>query len=124
MKRAECFFRKNGRELLSGLLSGLCGGLFGAGGGAIAVLALERFCGYDEKEAHAAAISIMLPITAVSAAVYCALGGVSWETLLFAAPGAALGGLLGARLTGKISAVALNRLFAAAMLVSGVWMLL
>lgn len=124
MKRAEYFFRKNWRGLLSGLFSGLCGGLFGAGGGAVAVMALERFCGCGEKEAHAAAISIMLPITLVSAAVYCAQGGVSWETLLFAAPGAALGGLLGAGLTGKISAGALNKLFAAAMLASGVWMLL
>ena len=104
MKRAEYFFayfnKKNINKLLAGLLAGLCNGLFGSGGGAVAVVALERMCGFASKDAHATAISIMLPLTFASAAVYCAGGGVDWHTLLFAAPGAILGSIAGAKLTG------------------------
>ncbi len=127
MKRAEYFFayiRANGRKLLAGLLAGLCCGLFGSGGGAVAVVALKRLCGFPSREAHATAISVMLPLTLSGAAVYWAGGGVDWHTLLFAAPGALLGGLLGARLVGKMRPAALDKLFAAAMLWAGVWMLL
>ena len=79
MKRAEYFFayfnKKNINKLLAGLLAGLCNGLFGSGGGAVAVVALERMCGFASKDAHATAISIMLPLTFASAAVYCAGSG-------------------------------------------------
>ena len=110
MKRAEYFFayfnKKNINKLLSGLLAGLCNGLFGS------------------KDAHATAISIMLPLTFASAAVYCAGGGVDWHTLLFAAPGAILGSVAGAKLTGRMKSAALDKLFAAVMFCAGVWMLL
>lgn len=127
MKRAEYFFayfKRNIPKLLSGLLAGLCCGLFGSGGGAVAVVALERLCGFPSKDAHATAISIMLPLTLAGAAVYCAGGGVDWHTLIFVAPGAILGGAAGAKLTGRIKSAALDKLFAAAMLCAGVWMLL
>lgn len=128
MKRAEYFFayfdKKNINKLLAGLLAGLCNGLFGSGGGAVAVVALERMCGFASKDAHATAISIMLPLTFASAAVYCAGGGVDWHTLLFAAPGAILGSIAGAKLTGRIKSAALDKLFAAVMFCAGVWMLL
>ena len=129
MKRAEYFFayfnnKKNINKLLAGLLAGLCCGLFGSGGGAVAVVALELMCGFASKDAHATAISIMLPLTFASAAVYCAGGGVDWHTLLFAAPGAILGSIAGAKLTGRIKSAALDKLFAALMFCAGVWMLL
>lgn len=111
-------------KMLAGLLAGLCSGLFGSGGGAVAVVALERMCGFGSKDAHAAAISVMLPLTFAAAAVYCAGGGVDWHTLLFAAPGAVLGGVAGAKLTGRLKSAALDKLFAAAMLCAGLWMLL
>lgn len=118
------FNKKNINKLLAGLLAGLCNGLFGSGGGAVAVVALERMCGFASKDAHATAISIMLPLTFASAAVYCAGGGVDWHTLLFAAPGAILGSIAGAKLTGRIKSAALDKLFAAVMFCAGVWMLL
>ncbi len=85
---------------------------------------MERMCGFASKDAHATAISIMLPLTFASAAVYCAGGGVDWHTLLFAAPGAILGSIAGAKLTGRIKSAALDKLFAAVMFCAGVWMLL
>lgn len=108
----------------AGLATGLCNGLFGAGGGVVAVLALEKFCGKQAEEAHAGAISVMLPLTAVSSAVYVFNSSVEWGTLLCVAPGVVLGGIIGARLTGRIGGKWLNRVFSAIMFLSGLWMLL
>jgi len=111
-------------QAAAGLITGLCNGLFGAGGGAVAVLALEKLCKRESKEAHAGAISIMLPLTAVSGAVYAFSSSVEWNSLLWVMPGVVLGGVIGARLTGKLSGAWLDRLFGAMMFLSGLWMLL
>lgn len=109
--------------MLAGFATGLINGLFGAGGGMIAVFALTRFSNYEQARAHATAISIILPLTAVSAAIYSLNSAVSWEALLYVAPPLALGSFLGARLTGKLSAKWLNRIFSFLMLFAAVWML-
>ena len=69
----------------------------------IAVAALEGLCGLSEKESQ---------------------GAIPWGTLAFVAPGLAIGSLVGARLTGKLSDRTLCRLFGTLMLVAGGWMLL
>ena len=118
------FKNVNKKALLAGLLTGLCNGLFGAGGGMVAVFALRSFAGCEQARAHATAISIMLPLTAVSALVYVCNSAVDWSALLYVAPALTLGSILGARLTGKLSAKWLNRIFSALMLAAAVWMLL
>ncbi|MCE5236773.1 MAG: sulfite exporter TauE/SafE family protein [Clostridiaceae bacterium] len=115
---------KGEKALLAGLLTGLCNGLFGAGGGMVAVFALRALLGYEQARAHATAISIMLPLTAVSALVYAGGSAVDWNALLYVAPSLTLGSILGARLTGKLSPRWLNRIFSALMLAAAVWMLL
>lgn len=105
-------------------MTGLCNGLFGAGGGTVAVLALEKLCDYKPQEAHATAISIMLPLTAVSSAVYVAGSAVDWGALAFVLPALTAGSVLGAKLTGRIKGLALRRVFAVVMLASGVWLVL
>jgi len=112
------------RKIIGGLVTGLCNGLFGAGGGMVAVLTLEKLCGLDAKEAHATAISVMLPLTAVSSAIYVAGSGVDWAALAYVLPALCAGSALGARLTGRIEEKKLRRVFAVVMLASGVWMLL
>lgn len=109
---------------LTGLITGICNGLLGAGGGMLAVAALEGLCGLSEKEAHATALAIMLPLTGVASAVYAMQGAIPWQALAFVAPGLAAGSALGARLTGKLSDKALCRIFGTLMLVAGGWMLL
>ena len=111
-------------QAAAGLITGLCNGLFGAGGGAVAVLALEKLCKRESKEAHAGAISVMLPLTAVSGAIYAMNSSVEWGSLLWGAPGVVLGGSLGARLTGKLSGRWLDRVFGIMMFICGLWMLL
>ncbi len=90
----------------------------------IAVAALEGLCGLSEKESHATALAIMLPLTGVSSVVYAMQGAIPWGTLAFVAPGLAIGSLVGARLTGKLSDRTLCRLFGTLMLVAGGGMLL
>lgn len=90
----------------------------------IAVLALRSLCGLPEKEAHATAICVMLPLTAVSGLLYALNNAVAWEALAFVAPALALGGFAGAKLTGKLADKALRRIFGALMVASGLWMLL
>lgn len=69
-------------------------------------------------------LAIMLPLTGVSSVVYAMQGAIPWGTLAFVAPGLAIGSLVGARLTGKLSDRTLCRLFGTLMLVAGGWMLL
>lgn len=116
--------REKTMQAAAGLITGLCNGLFGAGGGAVAVLALEKLCKRESKEAHAGAISIMLPLTAVSGAVYAFNSSVEWDSLLWVMPGVVAGGILGARLTGKLSGKWLDRVFGTMMFISGLWLLL
>ena len=112
------------KRLFAGLLTGIANGLFGAGGGMVAVAALKLICGYDEAEAHACAISIMLPLTVVSAAIYIMRGNVDYGALLYVAPALTAGAFIGALLTGKLNARWLNRIFCALMLFAAVWMLI
>ncbi len=113
----------NKKALLAGLLTGICNGLFGAGGGMVAVFALKSLTGYEQSRAHATAISVMLPLTAVSALVYVCNSAVDWTAVLYVAPSLTLGSVLGAKLTGKLSPKWLNRIFSALMLFAAVWML-
>ncbi len=113
----------NKKALLAGLLTGICNGLFGAGGGMVAVVALMALTGFPQARAHATAISIMLPLTAVSALIYACNSAVDWNAVLYVAPSLTLGGILGAKLTGKIPEKWLNRIFSVLMLAAAVWML-
>lgn len=109
--------------LAAGFITGVCNGLLGAGGGMVAVVALQRLCNLPPKEAHATAISVMLPLTAVSCVVYALGSAVAWDVLAFVAPALAVGGFAGAKLTGKLPDKALRRIFAALMVAAGGWML-
>lgn len=112
------------RALTAGLITGFLNGLLGAGGGMIAVLALSRSCGLTEKESHATAIAIMLPLTALSGLLYTLHSAVAWDVLAFVTPALTLGSFLGAKLTGRLPEKALRRLFAALMMAAGAFMLL
>ena len=112
------------RGAVAGLLTGLANGLFGAGGGMVAVFVLEKLCGMPVKKAHASAIGIILPLSAVTGAIYAAKGSVDYHALLFVAPALTAGSLLGAKLTGRINEAWMNRLFSLLMLAAGVWLVL
>lgn len=114
---------ENLKNALAGLCAGLCNGLFGAGGGTVAVLALER-AGLSPREAHATAISIMLPLSAVSGTVYAVSGGVDWRAMLWVTPALVAGSVAGARLTGRVKGWTFKLIFGLVMLMAGGWMVL
>ena len=114
------------RKLISitaGVITGLCNGLFGAGGGMVAVLTLNKLCKMPAQKAHATAICIMLPLTVVSIAVYLFNNAIKWDMLPWTTPAFFIGGLLGAKLLGKLSKLWLNRIFSILMLVAALWMI-
>ncbi|MEG1548407.1 MAG: sulfite exporter TauE/SafE family protein [Clostridia bacterium] len=114
----------NMRGIAAGIAAGLCNGLFGAGGGMVAVIALKDMCAFPAEKAHASAISIMLPLTAISGAMYAMQGNVDYRALLFVAPALTLGGFVGAKLVGRLKRLWLNRIFSALMVASAIWMLI
>jgi uncharacterized membrane protein YfcA len=124
---------------LLGLGAGLLNGLLGAAGGVLLVVLLPyldpppRLLPHGQTAASppkrqdvlATAMAVMLPISAVSGAIYW-LGGVrpAPALLLSMILPSALGGLLGAKLLGRLPDRALRILFALLITVSGLRMLL
>jgi len=115
--------KDNMKNAAAGLCAGLCNGLFGAGGGTVAVLALER-AGLSPRQAHATAISIMLPLSTASGIVYATGGGVDWYAWMWVAPALTVGSAVGAKLTGKMQGKTLKLIFGIVMLAAGGWMAL
>ncbi len=118
---------KNGFLLLSVLLfcgfaAGFCNGLLGAGGGILLVLSLSALFGktaVNGRRFFTTALSVMLPLSALSAWQYAACGArfspAPWPLI-----GAAGGGVLGALLLWRLPTGVLRRVFAAVLLLSGV----
>ena len=106
-----------------GAVSGFLAGLFGSGGGIAAVEGLER-TGAGERGAHAASLAVILPASAVSAALYCSGGFVPFENTLYLCAGAVAGGLIGAFFLRKVKLKLLNRVFTPLIFVSGIRMIL
>ena len=107
-------------ELCLAVIMGVINGLFGAGGGMLAVILLERCSKLSTQRAHATALFIMLPLSLVSVAVYFLRGVLELEYLFFVTLGMLPGSLLGAKLLGKLKSVWVDRLFCLLMLFAGV----
>ncbi|MCL2703984.1 MAG: sulfite exporter TauE/SafE family protein [Defluviitaleaceae bacterium] len=104
--------------------AGLLNGLFGSGGGALVVPASRRFLGVNAHEAHASAIAVMLPMTAVSAVFYAVRTRPDiWQVLIVSVGGLA-GGFLGAKLLPKLPPLALRRIFGVFIIAAAIKMIL
>lgn len=104
-------------------MSGVVNGLFGAGGGMIAVLCLKRLAGMEERNAHATALVVMLPLTVVSVLTYLLRGAVSLQPVPWVGLGLLPGCYLGAKLLGRMKKQWIHRLFCLLMFVAGVRLL-
>lgn len=106
-----------------GLVIGFINGFLGAGGGILLVPILITIIKEPTKVAHATAVVIILPLCVASGLVYILKGvydiGIGWEILV----GTAAGGVLGTFLLKKLASNWLSLIFAAVMVVAGVYLI-
>jgi uncharacterized membrane protein YfcA len=110
------------KGVVCGGLVGIANSLFGGGGGMIAVPLLQKM-GEAEKEAHATAILIILPICAFSFFLYLTQGLYDFSVLIPTSLGVTTGGILGAKLLGKLPTKTVGILFCLLQAVAGVFLL-
>lgn len=108
---------------LFGIIIGLVNGLMGAGGGMVAVPLLKK-CGLEQKEAHANAVAVILPITILSAVLYIFKDYVSVSDAVSFIPAGIIGSLIGAFLLKKISPKYLKKIFGCFMIYAGIRLLI
>ena len=113
---------KNTRRLLCGGAVGVANSLFGGGGGMIAVPMLQK-TGMQEKQAHATAILLILPVSLTSFFFYFFRGLYDFSVLIPTAIGVSFGGAVGAKLLGKLPTKTVNLLFAFLQLTAGIFLL-
>lgn len=111
---------EKGKKWAIGLVTGFANGLFGSGGGTIVVPAMERFLGEEEHKAHATAIAVILPLSLLSLVIYLRRAEIIRQTALWASAGGLVGGIVGARLLGRVKGIWLHRIFGGFMLAAAV----
>ena len=109
---------------LFGSLIGVINGLLGGGGGMIVVPVLTKFFGFNQKEAQATALFVILPISIASSIIYITHNSInflnSWPAIL----SIIVGGIGGALLLNKLDNKVVRIIFIALILVSGIMMLI
>ena len=110
-------------SIIGGIFIGFINGFFGGGGGMIVVPLLIFLLGLKEKNAHATAIFIILPLSITSSIIYITKGGVNFANLGSTTIGVVLGGILGAILLNKINNKFLRVIFSLVMIVAGAKMM-
>jgi uncharacterized membrane protein YfcA len=110
--------KKYGVPILCGLVTGILNGLFGAGGGIMAVVFLEKFMKFPSHKAHGAAVAVILAVTPVSLFFYLKNGlydvSLTWQAAL----GGIAGGIVGAKLLPKINDKWLHGIFGGFMILA------
>lgn len=96
----------------AGALAGLANGFFGGGGGMVLVPLLAGPCGLSQREAFANSVLIILPLCALSSAIYLLRGSLELATALPYLLGGLAGGFLGGRLFRGVNMDWLRRVFA------------
>lgn len=103
--------KKNFQLFLIGFTVGIINGLFGSGGGILVVLALTYIMGIEDYKAHATAISVILPLTIVSAFIYLKGKTVPLDIAYKVGLGGILGSIFGAKFLKKIPVPVLKKTF-------------
>ena len=105
---------------LAGFFAGIANGFFGGGGGMILVPLLTGRCGLNQRQAFATSIAIILPLCALSSAIYFFRGGLDWKNALPYLAGGLIGGFVGGKLFKNLNMDWLRRVFALFILYGGV----
>jgi uncharacterized membrane protein YfcA len=124
LKKGTTTIKKFFKYILTGVVTGTANGLFGSGGGTIAVPAMVLLLGAEEHKAHATAISIILPLTVISAYFYISHDYVNWSLTLKVTLGGVVGGYIGAKLLNICPSNVLRKIFAVFMIIAAIRMIL
>ena len=114
--------RKKSLLIIIGFITGIVNGFLGSGGGTILVPSLVFLWGVKDHNAHATAISIILPITIVSSLVYIKHGLPSYQLYLYATLGSMVGAYFGSKVLNKLSPNLLRKLFGFIMITAAIRM--
>ena len=100
------------RKLIAiGIAGGILSGLLGIGGGVIMVPLLVYWARYPQRDAHAASLGAIIPISLVSVLTYGVAGKVRLPEAAALAVGAIAGARVGAGLLARIDERALKLVF-------------
>lgn len=117
----QSFARDSGIFVLAGFC-GVAAGMVGIGGGVLLVPLLGLLFGFGQHKAQGTSLVALIPPTGLLAFLtYAKAGYISWQTGLLLIPGVFLGGILGAKLAKHLNPKAMRQVFAALMLLLGIW---
>lgn len=100
--------------------TGFVSSLLGIGGGSILVPTMVLLLMFPPHIATATSMFVIMLSALVGTLSHAALGNVAWIFVLFLAPGAFLGGQLGARVAAKLPAQTLLRILAVTLILVGI----
>jgi uncharacterized protein len=109
--------------ILVGFIVGILSGLLGLGGGVFLIPVMVTYFAVVQHNAHATSLAVVVPTAIVSATSYGLHGYIDFGMTLNVIIGSILGASFGARLSKKIPAAQLKRLFGLFMVVVGLRMI-
>lgn len=115
--------KKKFKSITLGIAIGFVNGVFGAGGGMLAVPLLKK-SGLRQKQAHANAVAVILPITVISAVLYLVKGNVTLKDSFAYVPTGLIGSVIATFILQKFSNKILQKIFAAFMVYAGARLLM
>jgi uncharacterized membrane protein YfcA len=108
--------------LLVATCVGVFSGLFGVGGGVLLVPLMVLLFAFDQHVAQGTSLIALVPPVGLLAFLnYARAQHVNWTVGLLIMPGVFLGGFVGSRLAQKLSPRRMRRVFAAFLVVLGIW---
>ncbi len=108
-----------------GLIAGIFSGIVGLGGGIIIIPGLIYLLGLTQKEAQGTSLALMLPPIGLLAAInYYKAGAIHLKYAIIIAIAFLIGGYLGSQIALSLSDQTLRKIFAIALLVLGIRMLI
>ena len=105
---------------LAGAAAGVVNGFFGGGGGQVLVPLLAGRCGLDQRKAFATSVAVILPLCALSVAIYLFRGGLDFMTALPYLVGGTAGGWAGGKWFKGMKLPWLKRAFGLLLIYGGV----
>jgi uncharacterized protein len=102
--------------VLIGVLGGVLSGLLGVGGGIVMVPLLVLWAHYGQRDAHAASLGAIIPISIAGIATYGIAGEVKLGPAVALAAGSIFGAQLGAGMLARLDERILKSVFGAFLL--------